>query len=120
MNKIKVENSSSLYRDQESGAILNCSDTEYNAYLDLKKRRMVELSDLETQGIFSDIRSAGLWIGCDLVDKSANEVLDQAYEQGLILVSAGSNCLRLAPALNIPNSEIEKGVEILNQVLLGE
>ena len=51
---------------------------------------------------------------------SANEVLDQAYEQGLILVSAGSNCLRLAPALNISNSEIEKGVEILKQVLLGE
>ena len=78
------------------------------------------LSELEAEGVFSDVRSAGLWIGCDLVDKSANEVLDQAYEQGLILVSAGSNCLRLAPALNIPNSEIEKGVEILKQVLLGE
>ena len=78
------------------------------------------LSELEDEGVFSDVRSAGLWIGCDLVDKSANEVLDQAYEQGLILVSAGSNCLRLAPALNIPNSEIEKGVEILKQVLLGE
>ena len=78
------------------------------------------LSELEAEGVFSEVRSAGLWIGCDLVDKSANEVLDQAYEQGLILVSAGSNCLRLAPALNIPNSEIEKGVEILKQVLLGE
>ena len=78
------------------------------------------LSELEAEGVFSDVRSAGLWIGCDLVDKNANEVLDQAYEQGLILVSAGSNCLRLAPALNIPNSEIEKGVEILKQVLLGE
>ena len=78
------------------------------------------LSELEDEGVFSDVRSAGLWIGCDLVDKSANEVLDQAYEQGLILVSAGSNCLRLAPALNIPNSEIENGVEILKQVLLGE
>ena len=78
------------------------------------------LSELEAEGVFSDVRSAGLWIGCDLVDKSANEVLDQAYEQGLILVSAGSNCLRLAPALNISNSEIEKGVEILKQVLLGE
>ena len=78
------------------------------------------LSELEDEGVFSDVRSAGLWIGCDLVDKSANEVLDQAYEQGLILVSAGSNCLRLAPALNIPNSEIERGVEILKQVLLGE
>ena len=59
------------------------------------------LSELEDEGVFSDVRSAGLWIGCDLVDKSANEVLDQAYEQGLILVSAGSNCLRLAPALNL-------------------
>ena len=78
------------------------------------------LSELKNHGVFSDIRSAGLWIGCDLVEKSANEVLDKAYEQGLILVSAGSNCLRLAPALNISNSEIEKGVEILKQVLLGE
>ena len=78
------------------------------------------LSELKNQGVFTEIRSAGLWIGCDLVDKSANEVLNRAYEEGLILVSAGSNCLRLAPALNIPNSEIEKGVDILKQVLLGK
>ena len=78
------------------------------------------LTELKSQGIFSEIRSAGLWIGCDLVDKSANEILDRAYNEGLILVSAGSNCLRLAPALNIPNSEIEKGIDILKQVLLGK
>ena len=51
---------------------------------------------------------------------AADDAGAKAYEQGLILVSAGSNCLRLAPALNISNSEIEKGVEILKQVLLGE
>ena len=78
------------------------------------------LTELKSQGVFSEIRSAGLWIGCDLVDKSANEILDRAYNEGLILVSAGSNCLRLAPAMNIPNSEIEKGVDILKQVLLGK
>ncbi len=78
------------------------------------------LTELKNKGVFSEIRSAGLWIGCDLVDKRANEILDRAYEEGLILVSAGSNCLRLAPALNIPNSEIEKGVDILKQVLLGK
>ena len=78
------------------------------------------LTELKSKGVFSEIRSAGLWIGCDLVDKRANEILDRAYEEGLILVSAGSNCLRLAPALNIPNSEIEKGVDILKQVLLGK
>jgi acetylornithine/N-succinyldiaminopimelate aminotransferase len=97
------------------------SDEEFlNEVSEKEKLFLNLLSELKNHGVFSDIRSAGLWIGCDLVEKSANEVLDQAYEQGLILVSAGSNCLRLAPALNISNSEIEKGVEILKQVLLGE
>ena len=97
------------------------SDEEFlNEVSEKEKLFLNLLSELKNHGVFSDIRSAGLWIGCDLVEKSANEVLDKAYEQGLILVSAGSNCLRLAPALNISNSEIEKGVEILKQVLLGE
>ena len=97
------------------------SDEEFLNEVSEKEELFLNLlSELKNHGVFSDIRSAGLWIGCDLVEKSANEVLDKAYEQGLILVSAGSNCLRLAPALNISNSEIEKGVEILKQVLLGE
>jgi acetylornithine/N-succinyldiaminopimelate aminotransferase len=97
------------------------SDEEFlNEVSEKEKLFLNLLSELKNHGVFSDIRSAGLWIGCDLVEKSANEVLDKAYEQGLILVSAGSNCLRLAPALNISNSEIEKGIEILKQVLLGE
>ena len=97
------------------------SDEEFlNEVSEKEKLFLNLLSELKNHGVFSDIRSAGLWIGCDLVEKSANEVLDKAYEHGLILVSAGSNCLRLAPALNISNSEIEKGVEILKQVLLGE
>ena len=97
------------------------SDEEFlNEVSEKEKLFLNLLSELKNHGVFSDIRSAGLWIGCDLVEKSANEVLDKAYEQGLILVSAGSNCPRLAPALNISNSEIEKGVEILKQVLLGE
>ena len=76
------------------------------------------LSEFKTKGIFSEVRSAGLWIGCDLIDKNANEVLDQAYDAGLIMVSAGSSCLRLAPALNITNEEIEQGINLLKEVLL--
>ena len=30
MDRIKVKDSVSLYRDEQSGAILNCSDAEYN------------------------------------------------------------------------------------------
>tara|TARA_S200002703_G_scaffold159240_3_gene172017 strand:+ start:1052 stop:1261 length:210 start_codon:yes stop_codon:yes gene_type:complete len=33
MDKIRVENRHSLYRDSETGAILNCNDSEYDSYL---------------------------------------------------------------------------------------
>ncbi len=49
MNKVKVKDSGFLYRDEESGAILNCSDSEYNNYLDLKNKRLNEIQDLESQ-----------------------------------------------------------------------
>ena len=78
------------------------------------------LSEFEVSKVFSAIRSSGLWIGCDLIDRNANDVINLAYEEGLILVSAGTNCLRLAPALNISNDEIEEGIKILKRILLGE
>lgn len=89
-----------------------------NDVLEKEKLFLDLLSEFKTKGIFSEVRSAGLWIGCDLIDKTANEVLDQAYDAGLIMVSAGSSCLRLAPALNITNEEIEQGINLLKEVLL--
>ena len=47
MNKIIVKDSGSLYRDEESGAILNCSDSEYNSYLKLKEKKMREVSEMD-------------------------------------------------------------------------
>ena len=47
MNKIKVKDSGSLYRDEESGAILNCSDSEYNSYLKLKEKKMREVCEMD-------------------------------------------------------------------------
>ena len=86
----------------------------------LKKEKLFLsfLAEFQTKGVFSEIRSSGLWIGCDLIDKTSNEVLEQAYDAGLIMVSAGSHCLRLAPALNITNEEIEQGIDLLKEVLL--
>ena len=47
MKKVKVKDSNSLYRDEESGAILNCSDSEYNSYLKLKEKKMKEVSEMD-------------------------------------------------------------------------
>ena len=48
MSKIKVKDSGSLYRDEESGAILNCSDSEYDNYLKLKQKKLQEANERNT------------------------------------------------------------------------
>ena len=45
--KIKVKDSGSLYRDEESGAILNCSNSEYDSYLKLKKQKIEEGNEMD-------------------------------------------------------------------------
>ena len=47
MKKVKVKDSNSLYRDEESGAILNCSDSEYDNYLFLKEKKLKELTEMD-------------------------------------------------------------------------
>ena len=47
MKKIKVKDSNSLYRDEESGAILNCNDSEYDSYLQLKEKKLKEAAEMD-------------------------------------------------------------------------
>ena len=67
---------------------------------------------------FREIRSSGLWIGCELNNNGeVNELLDRCYKSGLIAVSAGASTLRFAPALNISEDEISEGIERLEVAL---
>ena len=66
---------------------------------------------------FSDLRSSGLWICCDIKDLDAFELLDRCYENGLILVTAGNKALRFAPALNISEDDISEGLGNLTKAL---
>ena len=66
---------------------------------------------------FSDLRSSGLWICCDIKDLDAFELLDKCYENGLILVTAGNKALRFAPALNISEDDISEGLGNLTKAL---
>ena len=66
---------------------------------------------------FSDLRSSGLWICCDIKDLDAFELLERCYENGLILVTAGNKALRFAPALNISEDDISEGLGNLTKAL---
>jgi len=47
MKKVKVKDSNSLYRDEETGAILNCNDSAYDSYLQLKEKKLKEAAEMD-------------------------------------------------------------------------
>ena len=40
---IPVENNKSLFRDEQSGAIINCSDSDYQNYIKAKENKLKEI-----------------------------------------------------------------------------
>jgi hypothetical protein len=47
MGRIKVKDSNSLYRDEDSGAILNCNDAAYDNYLKMKQNKLNEVDEMD-------------------------------------------------------------------------
>jgi hypothetical protein len=43
---LPVEGNPGLYRDTRSRAIIDCSDTNFNNYLQLKKRKIIEVNEM--------------------------------------------------------------------------
>ncbi|WP_426347503.1 succinylornithine/acetylornithine transaminase [Cronobacter universalis] len=64
-------------------------------------------------GLFKEIRGLGLLIGCVLKDDHAGKakaISLAAAKEGAMVLIAGANVLRFAPALNISHQEIETGL----------
>lgn len=64
----------------------------------------------------SAIRGMGMMLGIETT-KDLSQVLDEAKKKGLILLTAGSDVIRLLPPLTISRSEIDSALEILEDVL---
>jgi hypothetical protein len=45
-NLLPVEGNPGLYRDTHSRAIIDCSDVNFNSYLELKKRKIIEVDEM--------------------------------------------------------------------------
>ncbi|WEP51244.1 aspartate aminotransferase family protein [Cronobacter dublinensis subsp. beijingensis] len=64
-------------------------------------------------GLFKEIRGLGLLIGCVLKEEYAGKakaISLAAAKEGAMVLIAGANVLRFAPALNISHQEIETGL----------
>ena len=78
--KIQVEGNPHLYRDSETGAIINCSDIELNSYLESKKRKIKEIEEI---GKLKD--------QVNEIDKIKNDVSELKDMMKLILSKLDSN-----------------------------
>ena len=70
--------------------------------------------------IFSDIRGRGLLIGAELVEPfhgKGKDFLAAAAKEGLMMLVAGPNVLRIAPSLIISDEEIKEGMEKLERAI---
>lgn len=72
-------------------------------------------------GVFSEIRGQGLLIGAVLAERwqgQAGQVMKLAQEEGLLVLQAGADVVRLAPSLIIPEADIREALGRLRAALL--
>ena len=63
-----------------------------------------------------EVRGLGMIIGIECAGPVADAV-NEAREQGLLVITAGPNVIRLLPSLNISREDAARGVDILTGVL---
>ncbi len=65
----------------------------------------------------SDVRGDGLLLGIVLQHPRAQEIKDALEHEGVIVNAPNDSILRIAPALNIPQAELESFVESVKKVM---
>ncbi len=71
-------------------------------------------------GVFEQVRGMGLLIGCVLAEPwtdRARDFMQAAQNEGLFVLVAGANVLRVAPSLIIPKDDIDEGLARLQRAV---
>lgn len=80
-----------------------------------------KLNDINAKyNVFSEVRGKGLLIGAVLNDTyqgQAIKILNAALETGLLILIAGPNVIRFAPALIIEHADIDEGLVRFEQAI---
>ena len=63
----------------------------------------------------ASVRGRGLLLGIDVVAAAA-EIVDAARTQGLLVLTAGENVVRLAPPLTVTADEVDDALQILDRI----
>ncbi|MFQ9889998.1 MAG: aminotransferase class III-fold pyridoxal phosphate-dependent enzyme [Streptococcus sp.] len=78
----------------------------------LQAKLQAALSDKET---VTTVRGLGYMIGIETTG-NLGELVQSARDKGLIVLTAGTNVIRLLPSITLSAAEIEKGVALLSEI----
>ncbi|WP_394164999.1 aspartate aminotransferase family protein [Neptunomonas phycophila] len=70
--------------------------------------------------IFKEVRGKGLLLGAELIEEwhgKGQQFLAAAREEGLMILVAGPNVLRMAPSLIIPDDDVKAGMAALERAI---
>lgn len=70
--------------------------------------------------VVKEIRGLGLMLGISVTGAEPRDIASQCVENGLLILTAGSDAVRILPPLTITYEEIDKGLVILKSVLEGK
>ena len=88
---------------------------EITSYFEEKLDGLVEKYDFFTQR-----RGKGLMQGLVVEGRPVGEIVAKALENGLVVISAGSDVLRFVPPLIITKEQIDEMVEKLEKTIDGQ
>jgi acetylornithine/N-succinyldiaminopimelate aminotransferase len=71
---------------------------------------------LASNPLVKKVRGKGLLIGIECTQPTA-EVISEIHQQGVLVIPAGPNVIRLAPSLNIPKEDLDAGLAVVCSVL---
>jgi 4-aminobutyrate aminotransferase len=103
----------------EDGMMLNAS--EVGCYT---KDALIEIATRHPS--IGQVRGVGLMIGIEFVNdpvtrvaapKLRDQVVDLAFERGLLLLGCGKSVIRISPPLCITRSEVDQGLGILDEAI---
>ncbi len=98
------------------------NQTEFFAQVQIRHQQFVARLNQFNQdySLFKQVRGIGLLIGCELKDEhqgQAKQISNLAAKHGAIILIAGPNVVRFAPALNITEDEMNTGLDRFEQAL---
>ncbi|TZE83622.1 acetylornithine transaminase [Calorimonas adulescens] len=82
---------------------------------DYLKAGLLQLKQIHP--VISEIRGKGLMIGVEFNMQEVTGIVNKAMQKGLLLLSAGHRVVRMVPPLIITRTEIDKAIDVLDDVL---